>query len=209
MHRFRIKIRGVYAIIDAMYVDDDMLAEFTHQILEGGVSAIQMRDKNISIDRRLKRLRTVLNIARTYNVPVIVNDIPELQQATGAQGIHLGRDEEHLFLPLRKLNNEIIIGISAYQDLNRALHFALEGADYVAFGSVFPSPSEPHRKKVPLEVLKQAKEMLTIPIVGIGGITPENAEQIIDYVDAIAVMSALVKNPYDSARALAKLFEWK
>ncbi len=199
----------MYAIIDARYVDDERLPEFTEQILEGGVSIIQMRDKDIPIDRRLKRLKTVLGIAKKYEVPVIVNDIPELQQATGADGVHLGRDEEHLFLPLRKLNNEIILGISAYQDLDRALRFALEGADYVAFGSVFPSPSEPNRRKVPMEVLKKAKEMLIVPIVGIGGITPENAEQIIGYVDAVAVMSALTENPYETARQLAKLFEWK
>ncbi len=79
----------------------------------------------------------------------------------------------------------------------------------LAFGSVFPSSSEPNRRKVPLEVLKKAREMLTIPIVGIGGITPENAEQIIDYVDAVAVMSALTEKPYETARQLAKLFEWK
>ncbi|NPA33511.1 MAG: thiamine phosphate synthase [Chlorobi bacterium] len=209
MHRFKARIRGVYAIIDARYVDDERLPEFTEQILEGGVSIIQMRDKDVPMDRRLKRLKTVLGIAKKYEVPVIVNDIPELQQATGADGVHLGRDEEHLFFPLRKLNNEIIIGISAYQDLDRALRFALEGADYVAFGSVFPSPSEPNRRKVPLEVLRKAKEMLTIPIVGIGGITPENAEQIIDYVDAVAVMSALTEKPYETARQLTKLFEWK
>ncbi len=204
--RFKYPIRGLYAIIDARYVPDDKLTWFVEEVLEGGARLIQMRDKDLPIGQRLRRLQMVHPITRAYGVPLIVNDIPELQQAVGAEGLHLGRDEDHWFDPLRKQQYNLIMGISAYQDVQRALDFALRGADYVAFGSVFPSPSEPHRRKVRREVLQQARRLLNIPIVGIGGITPDNVHEIVPYVDAVAVMSALVPAPRQIAQQIAEWF---
>ena len=146
-----------------------------------------------------------MTLARRYGVPVIVNDAVELALEVGAAGANLGRDDGDLAAARRRLAGRIL-GTSCYNDAQLARAAVRAGADYVAFGSVFPSPTKPLAVRAPLELFS---ERIGVPLAAIGGITVENARQVVRAgADMLAVISDLFEAP-DVARRAAdyrKLF---
>ena len=201
----RHPIEGLYLVTDEPppgAVDawvDDLVA-----LLPAGVSVLQLRDKYGVVGHGDgRRLATA---CREAGVPLIVNDDPELADAIGADGVHLGRDDASIAEARRRLGPGTIIGVSCYASLSRARRAAAQGADYVAFGSCFPSPTKPTARRVPLEVLHAARQALKLPIVAIGGITLANLRPLLAAgVDAVAVVSAVFAAPdrVDAVRRLA------
>jgi thiamine-phosphate pyrophosphorylase len=185
-----MKLRGLYAITP----EEPGMLDKVRQALEGGIALLQYRRKR----RDLQEAREIAALARRYGVPLIVNDDVELALELGAQGVHLGRDDGDLGVARRRLPGRIL-GASCYNDAELARRAIGAGADYVAFGSVFASPTKPAALRAPLALFATALE---VPLCAIGGITVHNAPQVLEAgADLLAVVSDLFDAPDIAARA--------
>lgn len=188
-------IKGLYAITPDTGDTAQLLLK-TRAALAGGARAVQYRSKSADIALKHEQASELLELCRAFDVPLIVNDDVRLAALTDADGVHVGEDDARLIEARINLGPDKIIGVSCYQDLARALQFEAEGADYVAFGSFYPSPTKPEARPCPLSLLIEAKARLRVQVVAIGGITPDNARPLIDAgADAVAVISALFDAP--------------
>jgi thiamine-phosphate pyrophosphorylase len=177
---------GLYAITDGPRAD---LLDAAHAALQGGARLLQYRDKSRESSRRLDEARALVQLCAMFDVPLIINDDVELAVASGAAGVHLGEDDADMAVARAALGPDAIIGMSCYDSLQRARDAAEAGADYLAFGAFFPSRTKPNRRQPSLELLHEAKA-LGLPLVAIGGITPDNGALLIeagaDYLAAIS-----------------------
>jgi thiamine-phosphate pyrophosphorylase len=199
---------GVYALTPETADTPRLLAQ-VEAALAGGVAVVQYRDKSGDVARRHEEASELAALCRRFGVPLIVNDDLRLANLAGADGVHLGRDDGSIREARIILGPKKFIGASCYQSLDRARAAQADGADYVAFGSFFPSPTKPDAAPAGLELLREARPVIHVPIVAIGGITAANAPQLIDAgADALAVLSALFDAPDVRARAqtLSRLF---
>ena len=189
--------RGLYAITpDELH--GEALIEACEQVLAGGAVWLQYRAKH-GFD--LATARALAAACRRHGARFIVNDRAELALQADADGVHLGRDDGSIAEARALLGPERIVGVSCYADLERAARLAAEGADYLAFGSLFASPTKPEAVPCPLSVLGQARSF-SLPVVAIGGITLESApEAIAAGADLLAVISDLFQASDRSAQA--------
>jgi thiamine-phosphate pyrophosphorylase len=191
-----VKLRGLYAVTPDG-VSSAALLDMVGAALEGGICLLQYRRKH----GNAAEARQIVELAQRHRVPVIVNDDVALALQVGAAGAHLGRDDGDL-AHARELLRGRILGASCYADLDAAKAAVRAGADYVAFGSVFASPTKPAAPRAPLSLFREARG-LGVPLAAIGGITPGNARQAIDAgADLLAVISDLFDAPDIGARAL-------
>jgi thiamine-phosphate pyrophosphorylase len=198
-------MRGLYAITPEA-ADTEALLRKAEQALKAGVAMLQYRNKILSKDKRLLQAKELAPLARGYGVPFIVNDDVEIALAVGANGAHLGKDDGDLAAARTKLAGRIL-GASCYNDLQKAREAVRAGADYVAFGSVFPSPTKPDAVRAPLSLFGAD---LGVPLCAIGGITLQNAPQLIAAgASLLAVITDLFDAPDIAARAgeYRKLFQ--
>lgn len=196
---------GLYAITDSILWPGSSLVTAVSQVLDGGARVIQFREKNSEPDVALAS--ALLELCRSRQVPFIINDNIELAVRIGADGVHLGRHDCGLAEARLRIGGHAIVGISCYDSLQRAVRAEQEGADYVAFGSFFPSRTKPEASPVPMEILRRAK--FGIPVVAIGGITPENGRELLQSgADLLAVISGIFgrSDPAQAALDYARLF---
>jgi len=201
--------RGLYAITDALLIPDDRLTEAVEQAILGGARLIQYRDKSHDDARRLTQARTLNELCQHHEVPLIINDDVELAAQVGAAGVHVGKDDSAFAIARARLGGNALIGVSCYDRLDLALKAVRAGADYVAFGAFFPSPTKPTEIRASVALLRKARAALNVPIVAIGGITPDNAPLLLDVgADALAVVSGVFGQPdiQAAARRYANLF---
>ena len=185
-------MRGLYVITDARLISPALFAEKVEQAILGGAAIVQYRDKSSDTARRLLQARQLKDICHRHNVISIINDDVELAQAVDADGVHLGIGDGNLSEAREKLGPGKLIGISCYNQLDRALRAQAAGADYVAFGSFFASATKPEAKRASLELLIQARQQLSVPICCIGGITVDNAQPLVSAgADMLAVITAI------------------
>ena len=197
-----MKLRGLYAITPAL--SGSALLDKVALALAGGIAMLQYRGKDA---QEPAEARALAALCRARGVPFIVNDDLELALAAGADGVHLGRDDGDLASARARLAGKWL-GASCYDSLDAARAAVAAGADYVAFGSVFLSSTKPAAVRAPYALFAQAKP-LGVPLVAIGGITLENAPQLLQAgADCVAVLSDLFDAPDIAARARAygKLF---
>lgn len=184
--------RGLYAITDAELIPDAHLLETVEQALLGGARLLQYRHKGADKTLRMQQAQALNALCRSYHVPLIINDDVALAATVGSAGVHLGEDDAPLSEARARLGNDAIIGVSCYACLERAVQAAHGGADYVAFGSFFASPTKPKAMSAPLALLGQAVQRLSVPIVAIGGITPSNGRALVAAgADFLAVVSGV------------------
>lgn len=203
------RCRGLYAITDALLIPDDRLIDVVEQAILGGARLIQYRDKSTDPTRRLVQVQALNAMCRHHEVPLIVNDDVELAAQAGAAGVHVGQDDPAFAHARARLGADALIGVSCYDRLDLALAAADEGADYVAFGAFFPSPTKPTEIRAPIELLRAARAVLRVPVVAIGGITPDNAPLLLETgADMLAVVSGVFGQPdiQAAARRYAILF---
>jgi thiamine-phosphate pyrophosphorylase len=188
-------IKGLYAITPEC-ADTAVLLDKLQQALRGGATLVQYRSKSEDVALKHEQATELLALCRSFHVPLIINDDLRLAALIDADGVHLGETDPSLKDARINLGADKIVGVSCYQDLQRAVQFATLGADYIAFGSFYPSSTKPQAPPCPLGLLTEAKTKLTIPIVAIGGITPETTPALIAAgADAVAVISALFDAP--------------
>ena len=200
---------GIYAITPETADTEKLLAQVEAALL-GGVAAVQYRDKSDDVARRHEQASELVALCRRFKVPLIVNDDLRLADLCDADGVHLGREDGSLREARIILGKNKFVGASCYQSLDLALAAQAAGADYVAFGSFFPSPTKPAAGRADTALLRAAASVIHVPLVAIGGITLENAPQLLDAeADSLAVLSALFDAPdiRAAARALNQLFE--
>ncbi|MBO1924233.1 thiamine phosphate synthase [Thiomicrorhabdus sp. 6S3-12] len=186
------QIQGLYAITDPALCPNNLLLAKAEAAIEGGARVLQYRDKTQSAEVQIKMANRLATLCRQHNVCFIINDDIQLAKTVQADGVHLGKDDSAIESAREILGPNAIIGISCYNSLQRAQQMQLAGADYVAFGRFFPSKSKPSAPQADLDTLIQARELLTIPIVAIGGIDRHNARQAIrNGADSVAVIQAV------------------
>lgn len=185
-------IHGLYVITDTKLMNEENIIAKVSQALKGGAKIVQYRDKVNSEQTKLRLATQLKQLCESYQAWFIVNDDIHLAQKVNADGVHIGKDDSDIHKARQLLGDNAIIGVSCYNDLQRAKAMQNLGADYVAFGRFFDSKTKPHAPQAELTTLQNAKQSLHIPIVVIGGITAKNAQTLIDFgADSVAVIQGV------------------
>ncbi len=184
-------MRGLYAITPNLKNTPELLVKVA-QALQGGASVLQYRNKQADAALRLEQAYALRGLTQQYGTCFIINDDVELALQVQADGVHLGGDDGDLVQARARLPKGMLLGASCYNDLALAHAAVAAGVDYVAFGAIFASGTKPQARRASLELLKQARMEISLPIVAIGGITPHNAGSVIEAgADCVAVIGAL------------------
>lgn len=207
------KLRGLYFVTPEVPAGADPLATHCRNAeaaLRGGARLIQFRDKSLAGPEREAVARTLVGMAHAHAAGCIINDDVALAARTQADGVHLGRDDPDPIAARGRLGPNALIGVSCYNELDRAHAAETAGADYVAFGAVFPSPTKPAAVQADLDLLRRARAELTGPICAIGGITPDNAPAVVATgAELLAVVQGIsaAPDPEAAARRISGLFD--
>jgi len=205
-----VQFCGLYAIADTSLIPKDQLHHKVLQAIHGGARLIQLRDKSNKSAGRTKAAIELRELCRDHNVLFIINDDVELAHIVDADGVHLGCKDTTLADARSVLGKRPMIGISCYNQWSRAVAAQDGGADYVAFGRFFASRTKPEAALADLQLLRDARARLTVPVVAIGGITPDNGSPL---VEAGAHMLAAIHGIFGqidtqaAASSYAKLFD--
>ena len=195
-------LHGLYAIADTGVLTPDRFETALDQALQGGARIVQYRDKTDERERRAEQAATLVGLCRHHGAVAVINDDVELALASGADGVHVGRDDTEPAAVRDLLGPGRLLGVSCYNDLARALDAIACGADYVAFGSVYPSATKPEAVHAPLSLIEHARHQLELPLCAIGGITADNAAEVFAAgADMVAVLRDLFCSDDVRARA--------
>ena len=203
------RLAGLYVIIDADAVRGRTEGEVARQAINGGARVIQLRDKHRSKEELLPIAQELRELCSESDVLFLVNDYLVLALATDSDGLHIGKGDLPLPAARRLLPGDKIVGCST-ATLDQALKAESEGADYIAVGSIYPTPSKEGRIVVGPERLSEIRKAVSLPLVAIGGINKENvAEVIASGADSVAVISAVLGSPdvEGAARQLSEEIE--
>lgn len=189
---YKDKLKGLYAITDENLIAEECFSAAIESALLGGTRIIQYRDKSDNQKKRFEQANMLRSLCTQYQAICIINDDIDLAKAVKADGVHLGRDDTELLNARQALGKEAIIGISCYNDIELAVAAEKNSADYVAFGTMFSSPTKPDAVSATPAIISQAKQKINIPMCAIGGITEQNIHQLIrHHTDMAAVISSL------------------
>ena len=198
------RIRGLYVIVDPEQTRGRDAIEVARQALEGGASLIQWRDKARDKGEQLPQLRAVRDLCRRHGALLIVNDHADLALAAGADGVHLGQKDLPPAAVRAVVPPDFIIGVST-NNVEEARRAQAEGASYVAVGALFPTASKSVTRPASPQRLREVKQAVSVPVVGIGGIDEGNIDQVLAAgADAVAVISAVIAAD-DVRQAAARL----
>lgn len=203
------RLSGLYVITRPLPGGGSALADAVRRAIAGGATLVQYRDKSRNGERRRAEASAVLEACRVAGVPLIINDDCDLAARVGADGVHLGATDASPGEARDTLGSDTIIGVSCYNELERAIEAEAAGASYVAFGSFFPSSTKPNAVRAHPELLREARHRLSIPICAIGGITAENGAELVKAgADMLAVLSGVFEcvDPEEVAGRYAALF---
>jgi thiamine-phosphate pyrophosphorylase len=207
--------RGLYGVTPE-WDDTDSLLHAVRLAAAGGMRALQLRRKDVPEAVRAAQARALAPLCRELGVAFLVNDHWRLALDVGADGVHLGRDDADPAEVRKAAGPDLLIGVSCYNELDRARRLLQADPDYIAFGAVFPSPTKPQAVHAPLSILEEAHALAAgrgLPrpaVAAIGGITPDNAVLVAQAgADAIAVITGLFEAPdiQAAARACAAPFQ--
>lgn len=194
-------LRGLYAITPDGIEPDELLAR-VQAALRGGVRVVQYRDKQRDTAQRAEIADAICALCRRYSACFIVNDDLALALAVDADGVHLGADDGDLTTARQALGPRKLLGVSCYADFALAGAAVAAGADYVAFGAVYPSPTKPHAQRAPLSLFGRCRDELGVPACAIGGITLDTAPALVAAgADLLAVITDLFAAPDIESRA--------
>ena len=198
-----MELKGLYAVTPDL-ADTAELLRRVEQALLGGIRLVQYRNKAADAALRRKQAAALLRLSHEHGARLIVNDDLSLALALDADGVHLGGDDGDLAAARAALGPGKLLGVSCYDAMERARAAKRIGADYIAFGSFFASPTKPRAVRAPLALLAEARRETGLPVAAIGGITLQNAPQLIAAgADLLAVITDLFEAPDIRARAAA------
>ena len=198
--------RGIYFIADAGVTMRNRLAAVTEAALRGGIALVQLRAKYLPVEEVAELGRELLELTRRFGVPLLINDLPEVAVQIGADGAHVGQEDVSVAEARRLLGREAIIGATTdtAEQVERA---QAEGADYIALGALFPSPTKPDAELMPPQTLAELAALASVPVCVIGGINESNIGELAALrPDLVCVISAiaLADDPEAVARRLGR-----
>ncbi len=195
---------SLYLVTDRSGMGDCEFESKIRSAAEGGCTMVQLREKNINSYLMYQRALSIKKITDEYHIPLIINDRLDIMLAVGADGVHLGQQDIPVKIVRRLIGKDKIIGVSAHcpEEAEKAER---DGADYLGVGAIFPTETKKDIIITPVDVLREIKETVSVPVVAIGGINQNNINTLKgSHVDGVAVISAIMKSkdPKDSAVAL-------
>ena len=194
----------LYAVTDSRWLKDGSLAEAVEKALAGGVTCVQLREKQLPFDEFLRTAKEIKSLCQSYQVPFIVDDNLDIALACDADGLHIGQNDMPAAKARQLLGPDKILGVSA-QTIKQAVAACQDGADYLGVGAVFPTSTKTDAVEVPLDTLKAITATVDIPVVAIGGIGADNIAQLSDTgIAGAAVVSAIFAQE-DIKKAAANL----
>ncbi|MBQ6501755.1 MAG: thiamine phosphate synthase [Mogibacterium sp.] len=199
----------LYAVTDRHWLGDRTLYEVVRESLEGGVTFLQLREKDLDDENFFKEAVRLQEMAREYGVPFVVNDNVDIAVRMDADGVHVGQSDMEAGDVRALIGPDKILGVSA-QTVEQAVLAEKRGADYLGVGAVFPTGSKDDAVEVSHETLKAICEAVSIPVVAIGGITVNNTPELAGSgICGIAVISAIYgqKDIYQATVSLKKVTE--
>lgn len=181
----------LYAVTDRRWLGGRRLADQVEEALKGGVTFVQLREKDLDEERFLEKAREIKELCGRYQVPFVINDNVDIAQAVDADGVHVGQSDMEAGDVRARLGQDKIIGVSA-QTVEQALLAESRGADYLGVGAVFATGSKADASEVDHETVKAICQAVHIPVIAIGGITGENVGALTGTgVCGVAVISAI------------------
>lgn len=196
----------LYAVTDRTWVGRQTLYEQIEDALRGGVTLVQLREKNLTEDAFIQEAMEIKELCHRYNVPLIINDNVEVALKSGADGVHVGIEDTPVADIRGRAGDDFIIGATA-KTIEQAQFAEASGADYLGVGAVFPSPTKKDAIRITTSQLKAICSSVSIPAVAIGGISLENVSELAGGgMDGIAVVSAIfaAENISETATRLKK-----
>lgn len=198
----------LYLCTDRELMTTDTITEAVELAIKGGVTVVQLREKDCSGRKFLEVAHEVKEITDAYEVPLIINDRLDIAMAVDADGVHLGQKDLPATVARELLGPDKIIGVSAW-NAELALRAQKDGADYIGAGDVFGTSTKADTHHVSLQELAKIKKTVKIPVVAIGGISMENIEKLKGTgIDGVAVISAILaaRNITAAAEELFQVF---
>ena len=194
----QLPLGGLNVITDQHLMPRDRFVDMVEAAVRNGAKIVQLREKYTPPEDIARLGQALLTVTRRYGALLLINDDPEIARAIGADGVHVGREDATVPEARALLGPDAIIGVTCYGQIERAVTAVQEGADYVAFGTPFPSPTKGTQGRTPLTIYRDVKRHVSVPVFAIGGITPGNVGQL--GARHVAVSAALLNAP-DPARA--------
>lgn len=198
---------SLYLVTDTELYPRDNLLKTVEQALIGGVTLVQLREKNISSRLFFEEACALLKLTHSFNVPLIINDRADIMLASGADGLHIGQSDLPAETARRIIGQDRILGLSA-GNVKEAKAAQADGADYIGVGAVFPTSTKSDARPAGVQILCDAVRSVDIPAVGIGGISEKNIAEIYGCgADGVAVVSAIMgaPDPQNAAAALKEM----
>ncbi|WP_304584143.1 thiamine phosphate synthase [Acutalibacter muris] len=181
----------LYAVTDRTWVGKQTLYEQVEAALKGGVTCVQLREKELDEAAFLQEAKDICALCRRYNVPFIINDNVEIAIACGADGIHVGQEDMAAGEVRRRVGDGMILGVSVHT-VEEARQAVQDGADYLGLGAVFPTSTKTDVEQMSSETLQTICNAVDVPIVAIGGINRDNLLKLAGSgVDGVALVSAI------------------
>ena len=197
----------LYAVTDRAWVGRQTLYQQVEAALKGGVTCVQLREKELDGEAFLQEALEIAALCRQYRVPLFINDNVEVAIRCGADGVHVGQDDLDAALVRQKVGDGMMIGVSVHS-VEEALEAVRKGADCLGVGTMFPTSTKADASPVGLETLGDICAAVEVPVVAIGGIGPDNLHRLAGTgVDGVALVSAIFGAPdiESQCRLLKKL----
>jgi thiamine-phosphate pyrophosphorylase len=193
----------LYGIVDLGYVQPEAVENVTQQLVRGGIDLLQLRAKDKTFDLIRQLAERMLRITQQANVPLIINDHPQLLREVNAEGCHVGQNDYPVAEARELAGRSIIVGKSTHS-IEQALAAEAEGADYIGFGPIFPTPTKPDTGAIGLGDLKKLRAKVKIPVFCIGGIKETNFTEVANAGgERVCIVSDLLLAPDINARTRA------
>ncbi len=181
----------LYAVTDRSWTENQTLYEQLEDALIGGVTCVQLREKNLSEEDFIQEAVEIRELCRKYNVPLIINDNLNVAIKSNADGIHVGQEDVSAAEIRKLVGDNFIIGVTA-KTVEQAKKAENDGADYIGVGAVFPSPTKTNAIRITNEQLNEICSSVSIPAVAIGGISLDNITELSGCkMSGVAVVSAI------------------
>ena len=194
----------IYGIVDLGYVKPEGVTEITKKLVRGGIDLLQLRAKEVPIDEVRRIAQVMVAITQPAGVPFILNDYPQLLADVPAEGCHLGQEDGSIADARRVASRPIMVGRSTHS-IEQAIAAEKEGADYIGYGPLFPTPTKPDATAIGLSGLRKLHAQVRIPVFCIGGIKESNLRKVTDAgAERVCIVSDLLtaSDPYAKVRAV-------
>ena len=195
MLNFNAKTMRLYAVTESAFAQNATLPEMVEAALQGGVTCVQLREKNISDDAYIAKAMEMKRLCGRYGVPLIINDNPYVALKSGADGVHVGQLDMSASDVRKIIGSGRILGVTA-KTAEQAAFAVKNGADYLGSGAVFASPTKPNAISITKDTLKEICRAVSVPVCAIGGITEANMRMLSDSgIDGVAMVYGIFANP--------------